>query len=128
MGRPGKPRRPLATACVQPRRPICRRPRQRHRNRRPRWRHQQQPSPSRRNGSANSKTENERMRWRTVADDDDEWNDEDEDYGPEAYVIVREATMGIGPFLLRIALGAAAALIFAPQSSEETHERIGRST
>ena len=46
------------------------------------------------------------MRWRTGADDDDEWYDEDEDYGPEPYVIVREGTMGIAPFLLGIALGA----------------------
>jgi len=67
------------------------------------------------------------MRWRTGADDDDEWYDEDEDYGPEPYVIVQEPKLGIGPFLLGIALGAGAALLFAPQSGDETRQGIARS-
>jgi gas vesicle protein len=71
------------------------------------------------------------MRWRTRADEDD-WYDEDEDYGPgpynaDPYVIIQERQLGIGPFLLGIALGAGAALLFAPQSGEETRQGIARS-
>src|SRR5205823_13481529 len=49
------------------------------------------------------------------------------DYGPEPYVIIEERQLGIGPFLLGIALGAGAALLFAPQSGEETRRGMARS-
>ena len=72
------------------------------------------------------------MRWRT-RDQDDEIDEpdfyyEDEDpYDAAPYVIVEKQDIGIGPFLLGIVLGAGAALLFAPQSGEETRAGIARS-
>ena len=66
------------------------------------------------------------MRWRTRMDERD-WDEDDEDYYPEPYVIIEKQEIGIGPFLLGIALGAGVALLFAPQSGEETRRGIARS-
>jgi gas vesicle protein len=60
--------------------------------------------------------------------DEDDWYDEDDepyDVGP--YVIVERRETGIGPFLIGLALGAGAALLFAPQTGEETRRGIARS-
>jgi gas vesicle protein len=57
--------------------------------------------------------------------DENDWYDEDEHYAP--YVVIEKGEIGIGPFLLGIALGAGAALLFAPQSGEETRRGIARS-
>ena len=70
------------------------------------------------------------MRWRT-RDQDEEFDepyfyDEDEEFDPP-YVIVEKREIGIGQFLLGIALGAGAALLFAPQTGEETRRGIARS-
>jgi gas vesicle protein len=59
--------------------------------------------------------------------DENDWYDEDEDNYPGPYVIVEKSETGIGPLLLGIALGAGAALLFAPQSGEETRRGIARS-
>jgi len=66
------------------------------------------------------------MRWRTRMDERD-WDEDDEDYYPEPYVIIEKQETGIGPFLLGIALGAGVALLFAPQSGQETRRGIARS-
>ena len=72
------------------------------------------------------------MRWRT-RDQDDEFDEpdfyyEDEDpYDVEPYIIVEKGDVGVGPFLLGILVGAGAALLFAPQSGEETRAGIARS-
>ena len=66
------------------------------------------------------------MRWRTRMDERD-WDEDDEDYFAEPYVIVEKQEVGIGPFLLGIALGAGVALLFAPQSGQETRRGIARS-
>ena len=58
--------------------------------------------------------------------DENDWYDDDEDY-PAPYVVVEKGESGIGPLLLGIALGAGAALLFAPQSGEETRRGIARS-
>ena len=57
--------------------------------------------------------------------DENDWYDEEERYAP--YVVVERSEIGIGPFLLGIALGAGAALLFAPQSGEQTRRGIARS-
>jgi gas vesicle protein len=60
--------------------------------------------------------------------DENDWYDEDDepyDVGP--YVIVERRETGIGPFLIGLALGAGAALLFAPRSGEETRRGIARS-
>src|SRR4051812_39028045 len=56
------------------------------------------------------------MRWRTSMADNDWYEDEGEEYYPAPYVVVEKGEMGIGPFLLGIALGAGAALLFAPRA------------
>jgi len=66
------------------------------------------------------------MRWRTRMDERD-WDEDDEDYYPDPYVIIEKQEIGIGPFLLGIALGAGVALLFAPQSGQETRRGIARS-
>ncbi|HJP86686.1 MAG TPA: YtxH domain-containing protein [Gemmatimonadaceae bacterium] len=72
------------------------------------------------------------MKWRT-RDQDDEIDEpdfyyEDEDpYDTAPYVIVEKSDIGVGPFLLGILLGAGAALLFAPQSGEETRAGLARS-
>jgi gas vesicle protein len=58
--------------------------------------------------------------------DENDWYDEDE-YEAAPYVIVEKQELGLGPLLLGIALGAGAALLFAPQSGEETRRGIARS-
>ena len=60
--------------------------------------------------------------------DENDWYDEDDepyDVGP--YVIVERRETGIGSFLIGLALGAGAALLFAPQSGVETRRGIARS-
>ena len=52
--------------------------------------------------------------------------DDDEPYYGEPYVIVEKRELGIGPFLMGIALGAGIALLLAPQSGEETRRTIAR--
>jgi gas vesicle protein len=59
--------------------------------------------------------------------DENDWYDEDDDYSPAPYVVIEKGEIGIGPFLLGIALGAGAALLFAPQSGQETRNGIARS-
>ena len=68
------------------------------------------------------------MRWKTRMDEDD-WYDDDDDEPDyvEPYVIVERQEAGIGPFLIGLALGAGAALLFAPQSGQETRRGIARS-
>ena len=70
------------------------------------------------------------MRWRTRGGEPDwydEGDEEDEDYEPDPYVIIEKQDSVIGPFLLGIALGAGVALLFAPQSGEETRRGMARS-
>jgi len=50
---------------------------------------------------------------------ENDWYDDDEPYYGEPYVIVEKREAGIGPFLLGLALGAGAALLFAPQDLVE---------
>ena len=57
---------------------------------------------------------------------ENDWYDDDEPYYHEPYVIVERRDAGIGPFLIGLALGAGAALLFAPQSGEETRRGIAR--
>jgi gas vesicle protein len=59
--------------------------------------------------------------------DENDWYDDDGPEYVEPYVIVERRDVGVGPFLLGIVLGAGAALIFAPQSGEETRRGIARS-
>ncbi|MFL5480765.1 MAG: YtxH domain-containing protein [Gemmatimonadaceae bacterium] len=70
------------------------------------------------------------MRWRTRDQyediDEPDFFDEDEEFDPP-YVVIEKREMGIGPLLLGIALGAGAALLFAPQTGEETRRGIARS-
>src|SRR6266480_1076739 len=67
------------------------------------------------------------MRWRTRMRERD-WDEDDEDYyDEEPYVIIEKQDSGIGPFLLGIAVGAGVALLFAPQSGQETRRGIARS-
>lgn len=60
-------------------------------------------------------------------DENDFYDEDDDEYYPEPYVVVEKQEIGIGPFLLGIALGAGVALLFAPQSGEETRRGIARS-
>ena len=59
--------------------------------------------------------------------DERDWEGEDEEYEAEPYVIIEKQESAIGPFLLGIALGAGVALLFAPQSGEETRGGMARS-
>lgn len=59
--------------------------------------------------------------------DDRDWYDDDDSYYAEPYVVVEKQELGIGTFLLGLALGAGAALLFAPQSGDETRAGIKRS-
>src|SRR2546423_12447007 len=71
------------------------------------------------------------MRWRTRDQDDDfeepDFYYEDEDPYDAPYVVIEKRDAGVGLLLLGLALGAGAALIFAPQSGEETRRGIARS-
>lgn len=59
--------------------------------------------------------------------DDQDWYDEDDAEYAEPYLIIeRHEGSGIGTFLVGLALGAGAALLFAPQSGEETRRGIAR--
>jgi gas vesicle protein len=58
--------------------------------------------------------------------DEDDFYDEDEPYYGGPYVIVEKRDVGIGPFLIGLALGAGAAILLAPQSGEETRRIIAR--
>ena len=56
-----------------------------------------------------------------------DWYDEEDPYVVERpYVIVERRDSGFGPLFLGLALGAGAALLFAPQSGEETRRSLGR--
>jgi gas vesicle protein len=70
------------------------------------------------------------MRWRTRDQyediDEPDFLDEDEEFDPP-YVVIEKRDTGIGPLLLGILLGAGAALLFAPQTGEETRRGIARS-
>jgi len=57
---------------------------------------------------------------------ENDWYDDDEPYYGEPYVIVEKRDAGIGPFLIGLAIGAGAALLFAPQTGEETRRGIAR--
>lgn len=57
--------------------------------------------------------------------DEDDWYDEDDDRD-QPYVVIERGETGIGSLLLGIALGAGAALLFAPQSGQETRRGIAR--
>ncbi len=51
----------------------------------------------------------------------------DDEYDDERVVVVqRESASGVGMLLLGLAIGAGAALLFAPASGEETRERLQR--
>jgi gas vesicle protein len=56
--------------------------------------------------------------------DEQDWYDDEEPYYAEPYVIVERREAGIGSFLFGIALGAGAALLFAPQTGEQTRRDI----
>jgi gas vesicle protein len=58
--------------------------------------------------------------------DEQDWYYDDEPDYVEPYVIVERQEAGIGPLLIGIALGAGAALLFAPQSGAETRREIKR--
>ncbi|MFL5468862.1 MAG: YtxH domain-containing protein [Gemmatimonadaceae bacterium] len=58
--------------------------------------------------------------------DEEDWYDDDDAYYPPEYVIVEKNDAGVGPLLVGLAIGAAAALLFAPQSGEETRRGIAR--
>ncbi|HEY1952578.1 MAG TPA: YtxH domain-containing protein [Gemmatimonadaceae bacterium] len=58
-------------------------------------------------------------------DEQDWYYDDDAEYA-EPYLIVERQSAGIGPLLIGLALGAGAALLFAPQSGEETRREIKR--
>jgi gas vesicle protein len=58
--------------------------------------------------------------------DEHDFYDEDEPYFGTPYVIVEKRDVGIGPFLIGLALGAGAAILLAPQSGEETRRIIAR--
>ncbi|HMG70232.1 MAG TPA: YtxH domain-containing protein [Gemmatimonadaceae bacterium] len=58
--------------------------------------------------------------------DEDDFYDEDEPYYGGPYVIVEKRDVGIGPFLIGLALGAGVAILLAPQSGEETRRIIAR--
>jgi gas vesicle protein len=59
--------------------------------------------------------------------DEYEWyDDDDEPYLREPYVIVERNQLGVGSFLIGLALGAGVALLLAPQSGEETRRGLAR--
>ena len=57
-----------------------------------------------------------------------DWYDEDDEpyLVREPYVVVERRESGVGSFLIGLALGAGVALLFAPQSGEETRRGIAR--
>ena len=46
------------------------------------------------------------------------------DYDDEPYFVIEQPNNGIGPFLLGLAIGAGAALLFAPRTGDETREML----
>src|SRR2546423_9230438 len=71
------------------------------------------------------------MRWRTRDQEDDfaepDFYYEDEDPYDAPYVVIEKRDAGVGLLVLGIALGAGVALLFAPQSGQETRRGIARS-
>jgi gas vesicle protein len=71
------------------------------------------------------------MRWRTRDQDDDfeepDFYYEDDDAYNAPYVVIEKRDAGLGLLVLGLAVGAGAALLFAPQSGEETRRGIARS-
>jgi gas vesicle protein len=59
--------------------------------------------------------------------DDYDWYDDDPYAMPRPYVVVERQQAGLGSLILGLALGAGVALLFAPQSGEETRRGIARS-
>ena len=68
------------------------------------------------------------MRWRTRDQDDDfeepDFYYENDDAYDAPYVVIEKREAGVGLLVLGLALGAGAALLFAPQSGEETRRGI----
>src|SRR3954463_7241384 len=58
--------------------------------------------------------------------DEQDWYDDDPYVVDRPYVIVEKRDSGLGSFIIGLALGAGAALLFAPQSGEETRRGIAR--
>src|SRR3954463_14021742 len=58
--------------------------------------------------------------------DEQDWYDDDPYVVDRPYVIVEKRDSGLGSFIIGLALGAGAALLFAPQSGEETRRSIAR--
>src|SRR3954466_14784984 len=58
--------------------------------------------------------------------DEQDWYDEDPYLVERPYVIVEKRDSGFGSFIIGLALGAGAALLFAPQTGEETRRGIAR--
>lgn len=51
----------------------------------------------------------------------------DYDFDGEPFVVIERSDSGIGSFLLGVAMGVGAALLFAPRAGEETRRLIGES-
>jgi gas vesicle protein len=58
--------------------------------------------------------------------DEQDWYDEDPYVVERPYVIVERRDSGLGALFIGLALGAGAALLFAPQSGDETRRAIAR--
>jgi gas vesicle protein len=58
--------------------------------------------------------------------DEQDWYDDDPYVVDRPYVIVEKRDSGLGSFIIGLALGAGAALLFAPQTGEETRRGIAR--
>ncbi|MEI6738962.1 MAG: YtxH domain-containing protein [Gemmatimonadaceae bacterium] len=57
----------------------------------------------------------------------DDWDEDDQALDDERVLVVEQkGGPGIGTFLLGLAIGAGAALLFAPASGQETRERLRR--
>lgn len=59
--------------------------------------------------------------------DEYEWYDDDPYPVERPYVVVERQEAGLGSLILGLALGAGVALLFAPQSGEETRRGLARS-
>jgi gas vesicle protein len=53
------------------------------------------------------------------------YDEDDYDYDGQPYVVIERRDSGIAPLLLGIAIGAGAALLFAPRSGADTRRMIG---
>lgn len=56
----------------------------------------------------------------------DQWDEDDGIDDEQLLVVEQKAGLGIGTFLLGLAIGAGAALLLAPASGQETRDRIRR--